>query len=268
MEIDQKKDYLKNGDSSSEKNLLASVVNIRCPNCFKLYTVKTEEIHENKPKFACNSCEQVFWIAFPECLGPEEVLGYPEAEIETHGVDFKLKDMDFVEETYRDCPRCKAKNVNAAKECNSCGVVFEKFEGQKLKSFEISSTESLKTSWNAVMDNYEHDNFHQEFIDLCLAEKKIDFAAQKYSKILMAYPGDRVAQQMLERIENLAMATFGSPLDIEKPPSKKRFRWTFLLMSLGLSMVLIGYFIPQLRNMVGVGVALMFLTAAVRFYFR
>ena len=281
-----------------------SHVNVRCPGCLKLFSVFTAEIKEPRPQFQCNQCEEQFYLMFPECLGMGEVVGFP-MHLKIHSIDSMPDDatsnpgeavQDPVLESPLDplpvdeqklrsnelinsgvttdnaifhCPKCEGPRRGGEKECSHCGVVFD-----KLKLFEEASRPShvsnqkLNTAWDQVMEDYSNMQGHDDFVAACQSQQQLDFAAYKYRKILNAYSGDEVANKMIKKIENIALASSGLAQHRRRGHSPFRFRWTTIMVGLGIVLMAMGYGIEQLRNLIGVGVALIFLSLALRVTFR
>ncbi len=270
--------------------LVTPHINVRCPSCFKLYNVDSKDISTKKPKFKCTKCEQKFWVSYPECLGVDEFLGYPELAPKTSfddlqqtseelfskqaslGVEpLQAKGLDF-DKSYETptqlCSKCNTSYLIDQKDCHVCGVVIEKTKNLDSFKSETPVPKHVKLAWQAVLDTYEDPSLHDAFIKTCKDTHQLEFAAHKYTKILKAYPIDEESQKRVRQIENIVIVKSGLGLTPRLKTKSRRFRWNFLFMSIGLSMILIGYVIPQLRNMVGVGVAMTFLTLALRFYFK
>lgn len=278
-----------------------NVINVRCPSCFKLYAVNESDIYVRKPKFACNKCDQKFWISYPECRHIAEILGYPEAaeinykaeqtkppqQIEpqedlyaqklSHSIESQIKSElkqklkeNPTQALNINCPNCGEKNKANSTECNSCGVVYAKYNQIQAEPMlkKTPQSKQLTSSWQQIMDNYGNEELHQAFIDLCVQLKMLNYAAHKYRQILKIDSGDPTAVNYKKQINALLMAQLNLEPEAKLNKVKTRFRWTFLIMALGLAMIVVGYFVPQLRNMIGVGVALTFLTMALRMTFR
>lgn len=269
------------------ENNIANALNVRCPGCFKLFAVKEVEIQTSKPEFQCNKCHQNFWISYPECKGVAEILGYPGAPVSKSPAalhkepavapEFKISDhkLNFqepeAEVTSFDCPKCEAKYKGGDKECMSCGIVFEQYNKilTRTAAFDRQVKPEVLQAWDAIADHYEDKLGHQDFLAVCKRNNCLDFAAHKYALILGVDSGDEIANQMQKQIKAISIVEAGLPLEKNKEEKvTTRFRWTFITMGLGIAMIAIGYFVPQFRNMVGVGVALTFLTLGLRVYFK
>lgn len=282
-----------------------AVVRVRCPECFRLYSVSAAEISESRPRFACIQCETKFWLAFPESLEADEVIGFPlewlespqsfvqkdkdngitQRDLESSNAPLASKDvlpstesLPLQSKVLRQspskswtlqqdfhCPKCGHSTALGSKECGSCGVVFAKLE-IKSRWDTLPATKELKEHWENVIADYDDVKMHDLFIQEALAEGNLGFAAAKYRTILDA-ASDEMAEKQLKKMELLAAQTFSSSV----PPVKKIKRTKvsfFMLVYLFCGLVIgAGFVFPVLRNLVGLGAALLFLTLALKFLF-
>ena len=260
----------------------------------KLYAVNPDEIKESKPRFQCVACEKKFWIAYPESVGAGEVMGFPvewlEKKIKEPVAALRQEERiqaDFVEEqrpveskapvmpqaqaapTKDPCPKCKSLYTRGERECPHCGVVIARWEDlQKLKAEEeqgFPSTAYLRQCWDAVLEDYDNEKVHQGFLAVCQEERNLVFASRQYGRILAAHAGDEMAQKM--RAQVMALSQVSMDVHKSKPKTKQPVKyWSFTGFVLFFSAVLIavGFFLEPWRNMVGVGVAMIFFVLAFR----
>jgi len=279
-------------------------INVRCPGCLKLFSVKTQEISEPRPQYQCNQCSDKFYLMFPECLGIGEIVGFPmHLKVESmsgpddasgnHEVDvfdasmqsaesLSALNVDRVEEESLPeredplvhtpqfhCPRCEAPRKGGEKECKSCGVIFDKIKIlEEAQRPNYPTNQKLNASWDGVMNHYEDEDVHDVFVESCQREGQLDFAAYKYRRILNAHAGDEIANKMMRKIEEVALATSGLSAHQKRPSKKTRFRWTTILAAIGIALIGMGYGIDPLRNLMGVGMAILFFSLTLRYYFR
>lgn len=266
-------------------------IKVSCPNCLKLFNVNPNEITETRPKFQCNTCEQKFWIAYPESLEqPNGVIGFPMDWTEEPKIDAP-KQNDVVQKAFEarrplpefqeeaileayNCENCGAEYFESDKECPGCAVVFEKLEKKKQPA-EVAASDSVKKAWELVFESYEKENLHQDFIQICKEEGNLAFAAGKYKRIAEACPNDEITKSRIDQIE----AIVSTPLAIKKetrevdaPQKKKRkglpFRISSLLVLLCGVVIAMGFILPNARNLIGIGTSFLFIVLALRFYFR
>ncbi|MBK8203425.1 MAG: hypothetical protein IPK68_14215 [Bdellovibrionales bacterium] len=276
-----------------------SPIKIRCPECLKLYAIDPEEIMNSKPKFQCIHCKTKFWMAFPESLGQAgEIIGNrlewpekglkppPETQInaprhdlkearepevpaeKSLGPSFVAKPANKNPELSTDpCPKCKVPIVRGIQECPHCGILVQKFLAfQKLRDEEeqgFPASKELRAYWATLIDKYDDQECHQKFIRLCQGERNLVYASRQYGKILAAYSGDETANKMRTQILALSQLS-AAAIRVGKKPALNRYSWNLSNFIILLSVILItvGLFLEPWRNMVGVGVALIFFTLA------
>lgn len=216
-----------------------------------------QEIRESQPKFACVSCQTQFWLSFPECLQHPEIIGFPIAWMKSQ--------LDFAVES-KDCPKCRAKVEVAAKECTSCGLVFEKFR-PKVEDTGPQASSTLKDAWAAVVQEFDSEQLHSSFLKSCQNENNISFALYRYNSILEVQPSDRLAKRMRDS----AKALLEVKVDLPRPRRVVKARnplrpLIIFLVFVSMSLLASGFFMPEFRNLIGFGAALLFLSMAVNHY--
>jgi hypothetical protein len=324
-------------------------VKVRCPECFKLFSIKVESMVESRPRFACTACSSQFWIPFPDCLAQDELLGFPVSWLEdkneivsTHlrgsapvetapraSAEFAAE-MDFAPasatpqtasnrtqasmmftletsaqpisnlgleprvqsqpqarsqaqalsqppawagSSAESCPKCGHAHAVKDEECAHCGVIFSQYResAEDLKAgFQVPRR--LRDSWKNLINHFDEASLHESFIELCRREQALDYAAYRYGRVHKACPEDEVSKAMLAKIEGLLVAAAPAAVETPSPVKKKKFRlsnfrFSNLIFALGVGLMIAGYFWPALRNIVGVGAAVIFLGFAFRMYF-
>lgn len=164
------------------------------------------------------------------------------------------------------CVKCGALNKKEAVECSNCGVVFSKFKLHRDDPIAAKAPQKLKEIWQMVTHHYEDEDLHDEFIRQCRKANQLEFASSRYSKILEAQPNESTALNYKNRIIALASAPIERELKIER----KRFRvpFTSLIMLMSAIVMFMGYMMPELRNLMGIGAAFLFVTTAIRLIFK
>ncbi|WP_347358109.1 hypothetical protein [Bdellovibrio sp.] len=254
---------------------------IRCPSCAKLYEVESDDIQSETPLFQCISCESRFSFEYPP-QDPLNVMCFkvslePEAteEIQNESVAPMMEKSEQILAAERhvgmatepgthemkSCPKCGALNGRRAKECYSCHVIFEKLEGLP-KDPSLKAQPSLVRKWKNLVENFENEDLHDEFIRSCHQLDALRFAVLKYEDLKTAQGGDPKCDEMIARINSLMMVGLSQkPVTGEatKPKWNKYLYWgpfglsAFLIL---LGMINLGH-----RNLIGVGVALACMTA-------
>lgn len=270
---------------SHELNFAQSKVRVRCPQCFKLFSISGTHISEPRPRFGCTSCDTQFWIPFPEALEQEELLGFPVSWLDNkaENISSHLKQSEIAaplnaSDAQIDCPKCGKKNDLQQKECKSCGVIFSQYKDQQ-EDLEAGykTSRQLREAWKTLIDDFDKPELHEGFIQLCQKESSLDYAIYRYGRVNKACPTDEISSAMLERLEKLSMTSFPMAADEAKKTEKaKRVKpqtpfstqVSNFVIGLGIVLMAMGYFLPTFRNIVGVGAATVFLAIAIRIYFR
>lgn len=254
---------------------LAAKLKIRCPSCTKLYEVESEEIQSEMPLFQCISCDTHFSFEYPPA-DPANVMTFavpmkaaPPAEESVAGRQLEFSDIMSstavsVEQTeMKSCPKCGAMNGRRAKECYSCHVLFERLEGLP-QDPSLRAQPSLVRKWKNLVNNFENEDLHEEFLMACHQLDALRFATLKYEELKAAQGGDAQCDIMLARIQGLMMVG----LSQGAAPSKERAakpKWQKFLywgpFAFSAILILMGMINLAHRNLVGVGVAFAFMSA-------
>ncbi len=238
---------------------------VRCPSCAKLYEVESEEILNEVPVFQCISCDSRFGFEYsPEehSLESQQVLAFL---IQTPAEKaFAAQQQEAIQEQVaqadmKSCPKCGALNGRKSSECYSCHVIFERLEGLP-QDASLRAQPSLVRKWKNLLENFENDELHDEFIRSCHELDALRFAIMKYEEIKAAQGGDVLCDQMIAKINGLMMVGLSqnsfvkSEKDLSRPKWQKYMFWG----PYGLSALLILWGMLSLghRNLIGVGVAL------------
>ena len=281
-----------------EKEILSQgtnqeLIKVRCPQCFKLYNVRSESIQSKKPKFKCNECQEGFSLNYPECLGMDEVIGFAdsweepldapespedtkvkevlEASVEVKAAVEETEPTDTVHDAPQEetlpCVKCGALNPVSFKECQKCGIIFEKYQVKKDDPIGAKAPQKLKEIWQMVLNHYEDDDLHEEFLRQSRKANQLEFASSRYRKILEAQPNEEIAKRYINKIIALASIPAEKPI---KDEAKRKFRvpFTSLAMLLSAIVMFMGYMMPELRNLMGIGAAFLFITTAIRLIFK
>ncbi len=247
-------------------------IRVRCPDCLKPFVVKEYLITNDEPQFSCSSCATHFWIPYAQSRGLDEFLGI-EIQRPTPAATTPKK-IAIPEKT---CPKCGFSNPNDKDECGSCGVVISKYEMIKNEG-NTKIPIHLLESWERALDDYENEQLHTSFINQCLKLKEIDYAVKKYSDILKAYGGDKVALVMKKKLMAIAQAQITTPTkpqtsrlkkDITtKNQSRTTQKLLFALMGFGLLLLAFGQLVPGFKNLMGLGASLVFISLTLYVYLK
>ncbi|MGZ3774212.1 MAG: hypothetical protein ACXVCY_03855 [Pseudobdellovibrionaceae bacterium] len=238
---------------------------IRCPSCAKLYEVMSEEIQSETPLFQCICCETRFGFEYPptdpqnvKCFSVANSAQNPNAaQHQENAVNAQTQDM-------KSCPKCGALNTRAARECYSCHIIFERLEGLP-KDPSLKAQPSLVRKWKNLLENFENEKLHDEFIRSCHELDALRFATMKYEEIKSAQGGDPKCEQMLARIGSLTLVSLTQKSNIANNAETIKSKWQKYLywgpFSLSAVLILLGMVNLGHRNLIGAGVALAFMAA-------
>lgn len=261
--------------SSHVSSVQKPEIRMRCPSCFKLYAVDPLTIYVDKPEFDCVSCEQKFWISFPEALEHSEIVAFPIEWSEQYKGELALDQslsLEPQEELNPELVEKISKNLSE----NFSEVIKdptpERTSGIRKVGFvdDINSELNsefwfLEKSWDKVLNNYDDRSIHKEFILSARAKQSLDFALNKYKNFCEANSHDSMAKDMKGYCEKLIQdyAIHKSVLGNEPKGVKKYFKylpWAVLSLSAGL--IGLGFSNENLSDLAGFGFALIFLTGA------
>jgi ribosomal protein L40E/DNA-directed RNA polymerase subunit RPC12/RpoP len=234
----------------------------RCPSCAKLYEVQSEEISSETPQFQCLSCESRFAFSYP----PEEPTSISCYLIptETRASAPANEVEEASHSAMKACPKCGALNGRRSQECYSCHVLFWRLEGLPVDT-SLKAQPSLVRKWKKLVDDFENELLHDEFIISCHQFDALRFALLKYEELKTAQGGDAKCVQMIARINTLLSVKLAQSEARGPRESKERPKWRkFLFLApfaLSSFLILAGILNLAHRNLVGVGVALAFMVA-------
>jgi predicted nucleic acid-binding Zn-ribbon protein len=268
------RENLRGGDEQPKEQL-----KIRCPDCLKLYTVKSAEIHEARPRFQCVDCQTQFWISFSEAIASgEEIMGFPLDWLGESSARDKKIHSEISAKAF-SCPKCGQAYASGDTECVKCGVVFLRFKDTARPSQDdVRASVEVRELWEAVLADYDNFEKHQIFINAAIADRSLPYAAGQYARILEVCPQDVSAQKAQKEITSMAFAGFESNVVRSEPAvsglfsgldfSFRKIRLTTYIMFMCGVVIAMGILLPHQRNLVGVGTAVMFFILALRYYFR
>lgn len=258
--------------------------NVRCPACNKLYRIDSKEIKSSQPHFECVTCDTKFTFNFP----PQNL-----AKIETRAISVpqKAAQMSFEEfvtenkiETKADeahlkkCPKCGSANPQLNSECFKCQVIFEKVENISMDP-KAGAFPSLMKAWQDLFNDYDNLRKHLAFVDRCEDLQALPFALKKYQTLKDAQPHDVVAQRMLQsvmlktkgiqrvhaKLMKTGLISLGTAWAARVPWQRVR-KVAPLMIAAGF--MLYGLTHAGARNLIGIGVAVAFLTVGLTIFVK
>ena len=226
-----------------------SLLKLRCPNCFKLYSVPIESLGGPRSYFCCLDCETYFWIPYPNCLNYSQgLIGYPVEKENLPQDQFHF--CHLLESQPFRCPKCQKPYATSQKECTSCGLIFKKYH---FRSFVSKANPELTSLWNQLFQNYDKNDLHDKFILSCFKMKCLSYAIGKYGRFLQANPSDKKTKQAFKKISALSEinlqneTSFWHRLDLL--PVKKQDPFftllNFFLISCSMSALFLGAYLPN-----------------------
>lgn len=268
----------KNNNTNLPHNHVGEI-RMRCPSCYKLYSLDPNTVYVEKPEFNCVSCEQKFWISFPEALEHNEIVAFP-IEWSEHFTP-ELQTDSFIEAQENNLGQEPVAETLSSELIEKISKNFseviqdptpDKTSGIRKVGFvdDVNSELTseywfLEKSWDKVLNNYDIKSIHKEFIHSARAKQSLDFALGKYKNFCEANGHDQIAKEMKTYCEKLIQdhAIHKSVLGNEPKGFKKYSQylpWAVISFSAGL--IGLGFSNEGLSDLAGFGFALIFLTGA------
>jgi len=225
---------------------------VRCPHCRKLYLVQYTDVKESKPRFECVQCHERFWLSLPDMDIQTEMVGIPLNVKTASG----------------PCPKCFKLVKAGTTECPHCGVVMAKMKELEFQEEPMPRSEALEQAWKKVIANYGEETAHTDFLRLAQRENNLPFAALQYGQMQKLMPGDETTDRHVNEVRALGSIMIPEPdrssPSVTMPPNRL---WQLPLIG-AVILIGVGLFVPMLRQIVGVGAALLFLALALQIQFR
>lgn len=282
MDLNSLEEINKVLDFNFKNSLKLSTLEVSCPKCHKLYSINPHEIMTTKPKFNCRVCTTQFHINYPECFEEHRIIGkinkreasIVEAKAPTPSAKDLPKKVSTIENNIKNapitkkvsteknsafapvinCPKCNYINAATSIECIKCSVILSKVSSDRVHKPTVFASSELKDLWELVLDNYDSEASHQNFIRYSSLEQNLEFASQKYNLILSVNPYDEIANKMKTQIHGLVTVEATRPT-VSKP-AKQFFSlfnvWTFSFI-LSFSIIGFGIYFDQHKNLIGIG---------------
>lgn len=216
-----------------------ATLQMRCPKCEKLFSVQSHLVAAAVAplKFQCTSCQSRFLVPH----GSTHETGYLET---------------------REIPANERTAVQKAP-AHLLKAKSEKVPGE----ISFAGRRELAVQWAAIMNDYDNVTLHEQFISECYSADCLPFASQKYARILSAAPTEDIARSMRRRI--IALASFRAEPVGET--HSRRFRipaMNGLVIALGSAAMTMGFMIPGLKDLAGLGLATVLCCLGVRYFLR
>jgi hypothetical protein len=287
---------------NSRAPIMPAMTRTRCPGCQKLFAVETETLNSmaragvTRAEFTCTGelCRDAFAIelplpmdysnltilpairlsAIPE-MEPVADLVAPAApktsEPPRSIIAAPLKSAKPTAAYERECPRCGALNAASMNDCVRCGIIFERYnmtnDAQLEEELALGGTRELALMWDKTLEDYEDRIRHDRFLNASRDANALSYASKKYSQILVAAPQDDIARLMRNRI----VAMISQRAESSRMPIRLNFRIPKLnsMALFGGSLLFFwGLMMPQLKNIMEIGLSLVLLSIGVRVALR
>jgi hypothetical protein len=242
---------------------------VRCPHCRKLYMVQFVDVQEAKPRFECVQCHSRFWLSMADMDFSTEVTGIPvqfkEPPRPKPTGKFTVKPVLTAVET-EPCPKCFKPVVARTSECPHCGVLIKKVrELSLLEDAPCSGSPELAAAWRKVVNDYGDESLHAKFISMAQGERNLAYAAAQYGQMLKLMPADETTRGRAREVQALALALTPG---LRRPLPREYVRLWQVPLAAATLMMVVGFFLPVFRNMVGVGAAILFIAIAIQIQSR
>lgn len=221
-------------------------VRFRCPHCEKLYTTDKNVFEGESPEFDCIKCQKTFTLS---------------KQLNEQGF---YRTLPSTVSNLVECPNCNKLKPANTDECPNCGVYVSKFiEMQKVESpalFELSQL------WKVVIEDFQNDGVHQEFIGRCQERSALSFAFQKYDTLKKTLGFDSLCERYLMQIEIRLSEQFRKQYIEDNTVVKEKHRRSLLQIAfaamtlLGIILLVINKMSPIFPNFTGLIVALTILS--------
>lgn len=267
----------------------------RCPHCLKLFAIETAAIemltaagvHRAEFKCTADSCQGSFAIALPLAQDAERLALVPALPLrestpipETVGAPAAIaaplkeavrKEAEKMNIEERECARCGVMNPLASLDCVRCGIIFERSvagsAGRVEEELALGGSRELAQLWDLVIEDYEDRIRHERFLNACKDSEALSYAAKKYAQILVAAPQDEIARLMRNKI----VALISIRAERSRIPFQLGFRipkFNTLILLLGSILFVAGILMPQVKNMMEIGLSSILLALGISFALR
>ncbi|MCC6276571.1 MAG: zinc-ribbon domain-containing protein [Oligoflexia bacterium] len=241
-------------------------VHVNCPQCQKPFLVKATELKPGQAQFRCTSCQAVFAFNWPQPPGVQRVVAQvlgpeafrPAAELPKAQASVNTAEM----KSRKPCPQCGVKASIEAKECASCGVVFEKVRRLKPHPVMPPAGAEVKAAWESVRAQFIDEKRHQDFIQICYLRDNLPYASSQYKAILDVDPNNDIAQRMQNRIIQLAAVTY---LEAQtKEVNQTGLGPAKMGLVIGAGLVVLGFMLQGAKSLVALGISVWVFIIAMR----
>lgn len=260
-----------NGTHGNASAAPPTIIRVRCPDCRKLYSIDPNDLHSAQPFFECVACKSKF--SFKRDQIP--MGGFVIAKTVKPANADELQSLNLAELTnsLRECPECHQNNPKARKDCLRCGLIFEKAALAK----DNDGTKAIPTlvkTYQDLLKDYQNFTKHMSFVDQCEELQALPFALKKYRNLKAVQPNDPIAKKMWDSI--VFRGLLSTHKQLAKFPQIERFLtqipWRKVMklspLVLAMTLIVVGMASGTLRNMVGMGAALLFMIFGINWFIK
>jgi hypothetical protein len=136
--------------------------------------------------FTCAECGEESFLANPS-RPPEETADEPEGsqpEPETEGPGETV------------CPKCGHAQRGDDHACHKCGLMFERFDPEKLPPDPPEAAQI----WKRILADPSDEDLHESFVRECLGANRLDYATKHYRFMARTPETAAIAEKMLGRV--------------------------------------------------------------------
>lgn len=168
-------------------NELTSEILFRCPGCQKLFCTESHAIESlsssatPKIEFQCTDCSEDFYLS------------------PTRNASGLFQTTKKTQHEFVHCTKCQFMKSKQSDECPSCGVIETRYKD--IVKLENPRLFELNKQWSNVILDLNHDQGHQDFLNLAQSMSALNFAAQKYTELQKIMGSDPLIEKYLKQIE-------------------------------------------------------------------
>lgn len=159
-----------------------------CPDCERLVAPGSTRVEGNRVLLECPKCGAFERVGLDDEANEASVDASPPIDGEEDE-----ETASHAEEPA--CPKCGAPRRDDDA-CSKCGLIFANWTEET----QSASPEAAAQLWDQVLEEWEDETLHQEFLRLCLEGESLSFAAQCYRG-----RDDEIAKAQLTKLTSIGV---------------------------------------------------------------
>ncbi len=159
-------------------------IRMRCPSCYKLYSLDSKTVYVDKPEFDCVSCEQKFWISFPEALEHKEIVAFP-IEWSEH-FKSELQTDSFIESESKSNVQEPINETLSPKLVEKIAKNFAEVPFNSRPSFDEGSNSVLNSALNSIQYSSPNSQINS-ILEKTTGIRKVGFVDDVHSELTSEY---------------------------------------------------------------------------------